>query len=190
MDMGRGYREFKGHVTASTEGEGIINLDLCLSTPWPCSFPEITKMHTSSVFFVVASIMAAAVLASGSHSEMPQHRQASLNPSIERSYMPEPHPMASFYQHQRLQQSPVKTSRLFSVFETPGLLKVGKKVGEFLLGSLVAVGLLILAGVLFSAFSGANFLLPLGLGARSLEDFQYAYEIAQQVYSAIENYAF
>ncbi|XP_037803135.1 uncharacterized protein LOC119597615 [Penaeus monodon] len=147
-------------------------------------------MRTSSVFFVVASIMAASVLASGSHSEMPQHRHALPNPSIERSYMPEPHPMASFYQHQRLQQSPVKTSRLFSVFETPGLLKIGKKVGEFLLGSLVAVGVLILAGVLFSAFTGANFLLPFGLGGRSFEDFQHAYEIAQQVYSAVENFAF
>lgn len=81
-------------------------------------------------------------------------------------------------------------SRLFSLLPHLTSLQVGKKVGEFLLGSLVAVGLLILAGVLFSAFSGANFLLPLGLGARSLEDFQYAYEIAQQVYSAIENYAF
>lgn len=94
-------------------------------------FLAYLQMRTSSVFFVVASIMAAAVLASGSHSEMPQHRHALPNPSIERSYMPEPHPMASFYQHQRLQQSPVKTSRLFSVFETPGLLKVSDNVTDW-----------------------------------------------------------
>ncbi|XP_042867491.1 uncharacterized protein LOC122250207 [Penaeus japonicus] len=147
-------------------------------------------MRSTSVFYIVASMMAAAVLTSATLSEIPQHRQLSLNPAIERSYTPGPHPMASYYQHARPMHEPVKTSRLFSVFETPGLLKVGKKLGELLLGSLVAVGVLMLAGVLFSAFAGSNSFFPLSLGGRSIENVQEAYEVARQVYNAIENYAF